>query len=65
MSAERFIRLFDGKQVPSKDQTNYLKKQQEEPLPQPAPRRGPVTTPNGPIQRMSMDEIVHQTRGKP
>ena len=64
-AALRFAKLFDGYQEPAKDQDDYAKKQAEEPLPfrpRPAPKRGPVTSPIGPLEVMTAAEIVHATR---
>lgn len=60
-----FDRLFDGRQVPSKDEDDYDRKQREEPVEEPAPKRGRVSSPLGPIKQMTAEEIVHQNRGKP
>lgn len=70
MSAEALKRLlkrlFDGKQLPAKDDRDYAKKQREEPLPdEPAPKRGPIMSAIGPMHRMSRELIEHQVRGKP
>jgi hypothetical protein len=67
MSAENFRRLFDGRQVPSKDERDYVRKQQEEPLPDlPAPKRGRINSSLGPpLELMTVEEIIHQVGGKP
>jgi hypothetical protein len=65
MSVPDFKSLFDGKQTAAKDEADYTKKQLEEPIDFPAPKRGRLTSPLGPIADMTMEQIIHQNRGKP
>ena len=65
MSKHAFDRLFDSYQQPSKDESDYNKKQRDEPTYVKAPKRGRVTSPLGPLAKLSLEAIVHQNRGKP